>query len=436
MPSRSRAPAAVAALIVVAAVVAAVFWRESQQTRATVGQPAPDFLLPTLAGDEVALSDLQGDVVLLNFWTTWCDGCIIEMPALVTFQQRYGHLLKLVGVNVQEPVATAAAFLDEFDVNYLTVLDQQGRTPGRYRLRAYPESWVLDRDGIARYHKPGPMTFEEMAAAYELASGQSLAADQRGPLPDGGQARALHTDGTALWLGGSGGLWRFADGAWTPAGPPAAADAGVYAIESDGNGGLLLGTGAGLWHSADGGGNWSLHAPGLPDGPVTGFAAGADGPLAWVVGHGLHRLVDGAWVPEPSTLQLAYPWVRLAAAPDGLLLAGTPDGLWRSTDGGQTWQLTGHRLPVYDLYVAGGTVWLAGDDGVYALAAGPGSEAYIGIRPGREKWLSTYGGAPARRLTALTGAGDTVWTAAPTGDVYASRPGLWELVWPQLTKED
>jgi thiol-disulfide isomerase/thioredoxin len=430
-------------VIVVVAIAAAVFWHEAQQARAAVGAPAPAFTLPSLTGGDVALADMHGDVVLLNFWTTWCDGCILEMPALVTFQQRYGHKLRQIGVNVQEPVATVEAFMAEFGVNYPTLLDQQGRTPSRYRLRAYPESWVLDRDGIARYHKPGPMTFEEMAAAYELASGESLSAEQPGPLPAGGQARALYMDGSALWLGGSGGLWRWADGQWSVAGPVEAAASGVYLIRSDGQGGIVVGTGDGLWHSPDGGQTWATPGgsaawvplwPGLPAGPVTGLTDGPDGPVAWVSGHGLFRHAGGRWEAVGATLPLAYPWVRLAAAPGGTLLAATPDGLQRSADGGQTWTATRHRQPVYDLLVDGDTVWLAGEEGIhrYSMAA----DAYEGIMPGREKWLSIYAGAPARRLTALASANGEVWAAAPTGDLYRSRPGQWDLVWPQFTEEE
>lgn len=428
-------PAAVAAVIVVVAVAAAVFWREAQQARAAVGAPAPAFTLPLLGGGDVALADLQGEVVLLNFWTTWCDGCIIEMPALVTFQQRYGHKLRQIGINVQEPVATVEAFIAEFGMNYPTLLDRQGRTPSRYRLRAYPESWVLDRAGIARYHKPGPMTFEEMAAAYELASGESLLLEQPGPLPAGGQARALHAAGSTLWLGGSGGAWRWTeDGQWRAAGPPAAASAGVYVIATDGNAGVVIGTGEGLWRSVDAGQTWEPFGSGLPAGPVTGFAAAPSGMFAWVSGHGLFGYAAGHWAAIDAALPLAYPWVRLALAHGNVLFAATPDGLQRSEDGGRTWTATRHSLPAYDAAVDGDVVWIAADDGIYRLSLA--DDAYEGILPGREKWLSTYAGAPARRLTAVALGDGNVWTAAPNGDLYASRPGQWDLVWPQLAKEE
>lgn len=126
------------------------------------GFPAPDFTLPTLDGGEVTLSDLRGQVVVINLWTSWCPPCREEMPAI---EQVYGQYreqgLVVLGLNstFQDDEETAAAFVRELGLTFPIVLDRTGAVSRRYQLQALPTTYFVDRQGVIRsVVLGGPMT--------------------------------------------------------------------------------------------------------------------------------------------------------------------------------------------------------------------------------------------------------------------------------------
>jgi cytochrome c biogenesis protein CcmG, thiol:disulfide interchange protein DsbE len=115
-----------------------------------IGTNAPDF---TVQDDErkVTLSQLHGQVVVLNFWATWCPPCIEETPSLVVMQQRMkekGITVLAVSVDVDE--SAYRRFLKEHDVNLLTVRDPDQKSAGLYGTFKFPETYVIDRGGVLR----------------------------------------------------------------------------------------------------------------------------------------------------------------------------------------------------------------------------------------------------------------------------------------------
>ncbi len=127
---------------------------------AEVGKPAPDFTLKSLSGENLKLSEMTGDVILINFWASWCGPCREEMPLLNDLHSKYEPLgFKVLGVNVEEDVNGAKGFLKNFPVDFPVLLDNTNQVSKQYKVIAMPTTVVVDRDGNMRYlhqgYKPG-----------------------------------------------------------------------------------------------------------------------------------------------------------------------------------------------------------------------------------------------------------------------------------------
>ena len=112
--------------------------------------PAPDFSLP-LAGDTdetVALSDLEGRVVLLNFWASWCHNCRAEKPALQALHSFYADAdVVVLGVNLRENPALVQSYMADHGITFPVALDTTGALGHVYGVHALPTSFIIDRDG-------------------------------------------------------------------------------------------------------------------------------------------------------------------------------------------------------------------------------------------------------------------------------------------------
>lgn len=112
-----------------------------------VGMQAPDFTMQLADGSEAKLSDYRGKPVLINFWASWCDPCVDEMPQLRRLYEKYPDIV-ILAVNFMEPSATVDAFITEHELGFPVALDEQGSINDLYRIRAYPTNIMLDADGI------------------------------------------------------------------------------------------------------------------------------------------------------------------------------------------------------------------------------------------------------------------------------------------------
>lgn len=122
--------------------------------------PAPTFSLQSRAGDTVSLAGLRGDVVMINFWATWCGPCRQEMPHLEALHQRYHDLgFTLLGVNVEENSRLSDKFLEETPVTFQILFDPQNSVSNLYDVVAMPSTVLVDREGNMRYihhgYQPG-----------------------------------------------------------------------------------------------------------------------------------------------------------------------------------------------------------------------------------------------------------------------------------------
>lgn len=125
-----------------------------------MNQPAPDFTLKSMSGENVKLSELQGNVVMINFWATWCGPCRQEMPLLDEFYKKYKKLgFVLLGVNVEEDSSKAAGYLKEVPVTFPILYDNTNKVSELYDVDAMPTTVLVDRGGNLRFvhrgYKPG-----------------------------------------------------------------------------------------------------------------------------------------------------------------------------------------------------------------------------------------------------------------------------------------
>lgn len=123
---------------------------------------APEFSLPGRSGQTVTLSAYRGDVVMINFWASWCKPCRQEMPLLEQIYQRYKNLgFTLVGVNVDEDPKSAELILKNIPVSFPIAYDQQDKVSNKYGLEGMPNTVFVDRNGNIRHVHTGYTSGDE-----------------------------------------------------------------------------------------------------------------------------------------------------------------------------------------------------------------------------------------------------------------------------------
>ncbi len=121
---------------------------------------APDFTLKSLDGGNLRLEEYRGQVVLINFWASWCGPCRQEMPLLDRLHHRYEDTgFAVLGINVEGDSDSAQEIVDKTKVTFPILIDVGQKVSELYNLEAMPSTVVVDRDGIIRYihlgYKPG-----------------------------------------------------------------------------------------------------------------------------------------------------------------------------------------------------------------------------------------------------------------------------------------
>ncbi len=135
-----------------------------------VGTRAPDFQARDMEGRPVSLSDLRGEVVLLNVWATWCAPCLDEMPSMERLHRELGPRgLRIVAVSVDgapgalSPGGDPASFARELGLTFAIWHDPSGAVQRTYRTTGVPESFVIDRHGVIQKKVIGATEWDEGA---------------------------------------------------------------------------------------------------------------------------------------------------------------------------------------------------------------------------------------------------------------------------------
>ena len=134
-----------------------------------VGRAAPDFTLPQLDGPPVTLAKLHGQIVVINFWASWCAECQAEQAALDQTWRRFQDSgVVVIGVNFEDGAGAARGYVRADDVAYPVVEDAGSKTALAYGLRGVPETFVVNRSGRIVRHVIGPV--DPVALAGEINS--------------------------------------------------------------------------------------------------------------------------------------------------------------------------------------------------------------------------------------------------------------------------
>jgi peroxiredoxin len=136
------------------------------------GAEAPDFELPRLMeAPPVSLSGLRGQVVLLNFWATWCKPCEEEMPAMERLYRELGPRgFELVAISVDEESGPVEAFRERLDITFPIALDPDQKSARLYQTMGFPESVLVDREGNIVERYVGPRDWDHAAFADRIAA--------------------------------------------------------------------------------------------------------------------------------------------------------------------------------------------------------------------------------------------------------------------------
>jgi len=124
------------------------------------GGPAPAFTLASRAGQDVSLSQYKGQVVMLNFWASWCGPCRQEMPLLESIYKKYNKMgFTMLGVNVEPDSNAANDWLKATPVSFPILYDRDSKVSKLYDVAGMPSTVIIDRNGkvrvLHRGYKPG-----------------------------------------------------------------------------------------------------------------------------------------------------------------------------------------------------------------------------------------------------------------------------------------
>ena len=126
--------------------------------------------LKDLNGQQVSLSDFRGKIVFINFWTTWCLACVIEMPSMEKLHQKFKDKdFVILAINLQESASKIKQFYKEYKLTLTTLLDTTGDVGTGFGIRSIPTTYILDKNGRIIGKALGPREWEskESIALFE-----------------------------------------------------------------------------------------------------------------------------------------------------------------------------------------------------------------------------------------------------------------------------
>ena len=176
----SRSFTSIIVWVVVLGVLGVLGWGLVQSTapRPEAGEPAPAFDLEFFEGYEwqgktaASLDDMQGQIVVMNFWASWCVECRVETDDLEAAWQKFGDQgVMFVGVAYADVEPNSMAYMEEFDVSFPHAPDLGTRISNAYEITGVPETFIIDQNGEIAYVQIGPIS----SSTLDTVIGQLLA---------------------------------------------------------------------------------------------------------------------------------------------------------------------------------------------------------------------------------------------------------------------
>lgn len=135
-----------------------------------VGSAAKDFSVQD-SDRKVNLNQFRGQVVVLNFWATWCAPCLQELPSLMSMQERLrGQGVVVLGVSIDVDEDAYHRFLKQKSVNFMTVRDPEQKVAAMYGTSGWPETYIIDRQGVMRRKFIGPIDWNSPEVVHLLST--------------------------------------------------------------------------------------------------------------------------------------------------------------------------------------------------------------------------------------------------------------------------
>jgi cytochrome c biogenesis protein CcmG/thiol:disulfide interchange protein DsbE len=166
-PQTPRALLLLAPVIAVLVILGVATYRKADVPQ--VGERVPDFTAELLAGDgTLALSDLRGRPVVINFWASWCGPCEDEAPLFKRAHETYGDRIAFLGVDIKDARPDALEFVARHGLDFPSVRDETQVIYAAYGLTGQPETFFVDAEGILVEHVPGPVDEERLFDVLDL----------------------------------------------------------------------------------------------------------------------------------------------------------------------------------------------------------------------------------------------------------------------------
>ncbi|MFQ3251440.1 TlpA disulfide reductase family protein [Glaciecola sp.] len=128
----------------------------SAMAKPASGELSPDFTLKSRDGGNIKLSEQRGNIVMVNFWASWCGPCREELPAFEELYQEYQDMgVEILAVNVDDEAEKANVLLQDIEVSFPVLYDTSGEVSELYDVSAMPTTVLIDRDGNVRLLHPG-----------------------------------------------------------------------------------------------------------------------------------------------------------------------------------------------------------------------------------------------------------------------------------------